>query len=75
MAINKEKLSLKHPSTTPVRLLSMQAAAALLSISYWTVRNLIWGGDLPCVRVGRRILIDRQDLETFIAENKQVESA
>jgi excisionase family DNA binding protein len=61
-------------SASPVRLLSLRDAATYLSISYWTLRDLVWCGDLPSVRVGRRILIDHEDLNRFIERNKQVES-
>ena len=70
----KTLLSSKLLSADQVRLLSLQDAAAFLAISYWTLRSLIWSGEIPSVRVGRRILIDREDLETFIENNKLVES-
>jgi excisionase family DNA binding protein len=56
------------------RLMGLKQAAEYLSISYWTLRSLIWRGDLPSVRVCRRILIDREDLEEFISKNKTTES-
>jgi excisionase family DNA binding protein len=65
---------LLRSSVQNARLLSLQDAAAYLSLSYWTLRGLVWNGSLQCVRVGRRVLIDREDLETFIEHNKQVES-
>jgi excisionase family DNA binding protein len=52
------------------RLLSQQAAAAYLGISYWTLRDLIFRGDLPSVRIGRRTLVDRQDLDAFLERVK-----
>ncbi len=56
------------------RLLGLKLAAGYVSLSYWTVREMIWRGELPSVRVGRRILVDREDLDDFIERNKQVES-
>ena len=56
------------------RLLSLRDAAVYLSVSHWTLREMIWRGDLPSVRVGRRILIDREDLDRFIERCKQTES-
>jgi len=56
------------------RLLSLRDAAVYLALSYWTLRELIWRGELPAVRVGRRILIDREDLDSFIERCKQTES-
>lgn len=56
------------------RLLGLKTAAGYLSLSYWTVRELIWRGELPHVRVGRRLLVDRADLDGFIERNKLTES-
>lgn len=64
----------QRPTATQPRLLSLRDAAAALSLSHWTVRELIWRGDLPSVRVGRRILVDVRDLDAFIERNKQTES-
>ena len=52
------------------RLLSQKAAAAYLGISYWTLRDLCFRGDIPYVRVKRRLLVDRQDLEAYITRAK-----
>jgi excisionase family DNA binding protein len=54
----------------PCRLLSQKAAAAYLGISYWTLRDLCFRGDIPYVRVKRRLLVDRVDLEAYIARCK-----
>jgi excisionase family DNA binding protein len=63
-----------RPSASQVRLLSLRDAATYLSLSHWTLRELIWRGELACVKVGRRILVDVRDLENFIERNKQTES-
>ena len=52
------------------RLISQKEAAAYLGISYWTLRDLLFRGDIPHVRVKRRILVDRVDLESYIQKNK-----
>jgi excisionase family DNA binding protein len=59
------------PSASQARLKSLRGAAFYLGLSYWTVRSLIWDGQLPSVRVGRRILIDSEDLDDFIERNKE----
>ena len=63
-----------HSSTTDgqsaVRLCSVREAARYLALSEWTVRQLVHSDKLPCVRCGRRILIDTQDLDAWIAANK-----
>ena len=36
----------------------------------WFWRSQIWDGQLPYVQVGRKMFIDRLDLEIFIQSNK-----
>ncbi len=60
--------------TVSPRLLGLKSAGGYLSLSYWTVRELVWRGELPSIRVGRRILVDREDLDAFIDRNKLTES-
>ena len=52
------------------RLLSVKEAAAYLSVSVWTVRGLGWSGEIPEVKIGRRVLFDREDLDRFIERSK-----
>jgi len=52
------------------RLYSVAEAAHYLGRSPWSVRRLIWAGQLPTVRVGRRVHLDVQDMEAFIEQNK-----
>lgn len=58
---------------TTRRGLSLEEAGAYLGISKWSIRALINRGDLPAVRIGRRILIDRYDLDNLIETNKRSE--
>jgi len=63
--------------------LDLKSAGAYLGVSYWTMRDLVFGGiipsvKIPCPRSGngraiRRILVDRRDLDTFIENNKELE--
>lgn len=54
------------------RLFSVPESAVYLGVSVWTVRELMWRGELPCVRIGkRRILCDKMDLDAFIAAQKE----
>jgi excisionase family DNA binding protein len=55
---------------TQSRLLAQEAAARYLSVSKWTVRDLLFRGDLPYVKIGRRLLIDVQDLDAYITRAK-----
>ena len=52
------------------RLYSVAEAAEYLGRSVWSVRELIWDGKLPCVKVGRRIHLDILDLDQWIERNK-----
>jgi len=55
---------------TEKRLYSIREAATYLGRSVWGVRELIWAGKLPAVRVDRRIHLDIADLEAFVENNK-----
>lgn len=46
-------------------LLGIEAAATLLSIGRTKMYELIQRGEIPVVRIGRRTLVHRDDLETF----------
>jgi len=52
------------------RLYTIKEAGIYLGRSVYSVRELIWDGKLPCVRVGRRIHIDIRDLDEFIKKHK-----
>ena len=61
---------MKSLSTSEPRLLSQQDAASYLGISYWTIRDLVFRRELPFVKIGRRILVDRLDLEAYLDRSK-----
>jgi excisionase family DNA binding protein len=52
------------------RLYSVDEARLYLGVSMWTVRAYVSNGKLPVVRVGRRILLDIHDLDSFIERSK-----
>jgi hypothetical protein len=56
------------------RLLPLKAAAKFLGLTIWGMRERIWAGDIPVVRFsgGRKMFIDRMDLENFIQKNKTI---
>lgn len=72
-------------TTEKPRLLSMRQAAAYLGCSFWTARDYVIQGLIPSVdmpplapRPGsrrrktlRRVLIDRADLDAFIASRRR----
>jgi excisionase family DNA binding protein len=47
--------------------LSVAETAELLGISRWLVQQAVRDGSLPSVRVGRRILIPRVQLDALLA--------
>ena len=66
-------------SAVTARLLDLEASAAYLSVSPWTVRDLDAAGVLKRVRVPlpnggelRKVLFDREDLDALIARWKDV---
>jgi excisionase family DNA binding protein len=49
----------------------IKEAAAMLSLSRWTIRAMIREGRLPAVRIGRRVLIERAELERLVEKGRQ----
>ena len=69
--LNRRGQRIVSPVGSPEkRLYSIDEAAIYLGRSVWSVRELIWGGQLPYVKVGRRIHLDITDLDEWIAKNK-----
>ncbi|MBK9949650.1 MAG: helix-turn-helix domain-containing protein [Nitrospira sp.] len=56
------------PKASPIapRLLSQRESAMYLGISYWTLRDLTFRGEIPHVKIRRRILVDRLDLDAYL---------
>ncbi len=52
------------------RLLTLKQAAEELGLPVWTLRTAIWNCELPQVRIGKSIRIDRNDLEAWLARLK-----
>jgi len=52
------------------RLMTLAQAADYLACSPWTVRELVWKGTLPAVRITRRLHFDRLDLDRLIERAK-----
>lgn len=57
------------PSVQPA-LLSVKQAALYIGRSEQAVQHLIFQKDLPVVRIGRRVHLDRRDLDAWIEKNK-----
>ena len=52
------------------RLYTISEASLYLGRSIPSLRELIWNGSLPIIRVGRRIHLDLFDLERFIEQHR-----
>lgn len=69
-AISPARDSLSPKAPLPRRLCAVAEAARYLSLSTWTIREMVWRGDLPHVRQGRRILLDLRDLDAWVDRAK-----
>jgi excisionase family DNA binding protein len=56
------------PEATSVspRLYRLPDAARYLSTSVWEIRKRIREGELPKIKIGKRFLLDRRDLDAHI---------
>ena len=52
------------------RLFSIKELVAAFGATEWFWRTQIWDGQLPYVQVGRKMFVDRTDIEQFITANK-----
>ena len=59
--------------TISKRLYTIEEAAFYLGRTAWSVRELIWKGHLPSVKVGRRVHLDYNDLNQFVDRHKVLE--
>lgn len=66
---------MKKSALIEKRLYSVDEAATYLGRSSWSIRRLIWNGDLPQVRAGGRVHVDVRDMEAFIEKHKEMELA
>ncbi len=56
------------------RLYSVSETGTYLGRTVCAIREMIWAGKLPYVRIDRRIFLDVKDLDAFIGQNKVAES-
>mgnify|MGYP002631865806 CR=1 FL=1 len=64
---------IQHATMAPQKLaplLTARETAELLRVSERTLWTLTDSGSIPCVRVGRSVRYDQQDLETWIRSQK-----
>jgi excisionase family DNA binding protein len=55
----------EQPRPEP-RLLDMRGAAAYLSATVWCMRSLVWNKQIKSIKLGKKILFDRADLDKFV---------
>lgn len=68
--IERYKKARRNPKGPAKRLYSVPEAAFYLGRTVDALREVIWAGKIPFVRDGRRILIDVEDMNRFIENNK-----
>jgi excisionase family DNA binding protein len=51
--------------------LTVQQASKLLHVSTWAVYQAIRSGELPVIRWGRRVVLQREDLAGLLASKRQ----
>src|ERR1700733_14622383 len=68
--VKAELLAQLHPAPVQAALLSVKDAGIYLGRSEQSIQHLIFDRELPVVRVGRRVHLDRRDLDLWIEKNK-----
>jgi|GEM_PF-3359442 len=54
------------------RLYSIKELVKEIGATEWFWRTQIWNGKLPYIQIGRKMLIDREDVEAFIQKHKSI---
>jgi len=72
MSIRKGNQLIMTSGSVPdtARCLGVREAAIYLGATIWAVRSLAWERRLPFIRLGHRLLFDRQDLDRYIERSK-----
>lgn len=66
---------MSHQYTPAKRLYNLAEAGEYLGRSVWSIRRLIWKGELPEVRINGRVHVDIRDMDELIDKNKMKEVA
>lgn len=59
-----------NPTVSTKRLFSIMELAAEIGGTKWFWRSQIWDGEIPFVQVGKKMFVDRYDIDVFIEKNK-----
>jgi excisionase family DNA binding protein len=54
----------------PAILVSIPTAAIILGTTKWAIRRLLWSSAIPFIKIGKRFLIDPDDLRAYVARRK-----
>jgi excisionase family DNA binding protein len=54
------------PVTLTPRLLTIKQAAVYCSCAVWAIREAIWAKELAACKIGRRFVVPREELDSFI---------
>jgi len=54
------------PRAIVPRLLTIKQAAVYCSCAVWAIREAIWAKELAACKIGRRFVVPREELDTFI---------
>jgi excisionase family DNA binding protein len=65
-----EKAVANVPTDSP-RLMTVNQTAAYLTSSVWAVRQLHWSQTLRAIMIGRRLLFDRSDVDSYVEALKK----
>jgi len=65
----------KRKNSTKAEYLGVEQAAALTSLSLWFWRRRAYNGTVSSVKIGRRLLIPRAEIERMITENTRPRAA
>jgi excisionase family DNA binding protein len=64
MRLTKEEKSVEEPATNSI-LLDLPRASSAAGLTVWQMRGLIASGEIPVVRVGRKLYVRRQTLQRW----------
>lgn len=74
MPVKRRKLAVVEPPAEPPtvaqRLYRIPQAAAYLNCSVWAVRDLLRRKAVPKIKLGKKFLVDRSDLDRWIEREK-----
>ena len=58
------------PAVPQRRLYAIKEAAVYMGFSPWTVRDMIWAGEIPYIKRGAKYFLDIADIDRWIEKSK-----